>query len=110
MKTKTIRFSHFYTKLNHTSKSIPTPPQYATLLEVFVCNTEELHPGFIEYDTVYFDEKLNKWKNYPLPPGKILVLLFDSAGFLFTTIRRYTPRKHEYYKNSRGELFKIEIG
>ncbi len=41
------------------------------------------------------------------PAGKVLVLLFRSDCFLFTTIRRYTPRKYEYYMGCRGEEFEI---
>jgi len=106
---KKIKFSHVYEKLKHTCEGILIPPEYATLLEVFLVNVEDLHPCFIEYDTLYFDTDPNqrRWVHYKLPTGKVLVLLFKSGCFLFTTIRRYTPRKYEYYLNSRGEEFKI---
>lgn len=107
---KKIKFSHLYEKFNHTCEGVPNPPEYAVLLEVFlVDDVEDLHPRFVEYDTLYFDKNPDqrRWVHYKLPAGKVLVLLFRSDCFLFTTIRRYTPRKYEYYMGCRGEEFEI---
>ena len=108
-KIKTIKFSHFYEKLNHSCEGIPNPPQYATLLEVFLALRDSLHQAFIHYDTTYFDREKNKWEQYKLPEGLLIVLLFKSDCFLFTTVRRFTPRKYEYYRENRGKLFKIIV-
>ena len=109
-----IRFSHNYWKLKAFSPFFPkyTMPSHATLLEVFKTKTEELHKMFVNYDTVYYDEKSKKWKHYKLPKGEVIVLLFKSVmpgNFLFTTIRRYTPQKYGYYKRMRGKDFEIVI-
>ena len=106
---KTIRFSHFYSKLNHACEDVAVPPKTAMLLEVFLVDSRDLHKRFIEYDTSYFDKKEQTWKHYKLPTGRVLVLLFKSVDLLFTTIRRYTPRKYDYYRNCRGELFNIVV-
>lgn len=95
---KSIRFSHVYTKL-------PANPDPSTLLEVFAVQRDELCSGFLEYDT-----RIMNGGNYPLPNGKLLVLLLKTReGVLWTTIRRYTKDKCIYYKNSRGEEFDIMV-
>jgi hypothetical protein len=73
------------------------------LLMIQIVNIEDLHPAFLQYDT----EGL-----YPLPTkGKYILLLFKKSrdSNLFTTLRRYTPRKHIYYSAHLGERFDIEI-
>ena len=102
---KKVRFSHHYEKLKF---GFFTPDRFnAILLEVFIVDTEKLHQRFIEYDTLYYEN--GKPKYYRLPKGKALVLLFKSDDFLFTTIRRFTPKKYDYYMKNRGEMFKIVI-
>jgi hypothetical protein len=109
---KTIKFSEVYEKMPFYADN---PPTQATLLEVFKVNSEDLHKRFIEYDTIYFDKKINNLAYYKLPKGEVLVLILKSQMFndnnfdLWTTIRRFTPSKYEYYKKSRGETFNIEI-
>ena len=105
---KTIEFSHIYDKFYHTCEDIPIPPKKAKLLEVFLVDRKELSPDFIRYDTLYRDG--DKFKQYRLPSGKLIVLLFKTYCFMFTTIRRYTETKYQYYLNSRGEEFEIKIG
>ena len=82
-------------------------PKTAILMEVFKVNSKDLHKKFVEYDTVYFD--LNRWEYYKIPDGEVLVLLLQSLDMIWTTIRRYTPEKFEYYKNSRWEEFEIQL-
>lgn len=109
---KQIRFSHNYDKLLDGNGNIL---QLAELLEVFLVNIDDLHEGFIDYDSLYFDKTEGEYKHFPLPKtGKYMVLLFEKiptvgSYFLFTTIRRYTAKKYEYYKNARGEWFEIVI-
>lgn len=106
----TIKFSHEYDKL-------PIADLSACLLDVLVIDRKELHESFIEYDTRYLEWvyvghiRIPKVKNYPLPSGKVLVLLLLSKNQkrLFTTIRRWTPEKEKYYRNLRGQEVKIEI-
>ena len=106
---KTIKFSHEYFKmLNNESE---TRPIAAILMETFVVNSEDLHPRFVEYDNEYIDKKEHNRGYYVLPKGKVIVLLLKSFVhgelMLWTTIRRYTPAKFEYYKNARWEEFEI---
>ncbi len=107
---KKIKFSHIYEKMPNYTDS---PPRSAILLEVVKINSEELHQRFVEYDTIYFDKEENNWCHYKLPKGEVLILIlkseFDGLIDLWTTIRRFTPQKYEYYKNLRGEEFEIEI-
>jgi len=110
MENKTIKFSETYEKMPFYHNS---PPSEAVLLEVFKVNSEDLHKRFVEYDTIYFDKEANNWAYYKLPKGEVLVLFlkseFNESVNLWTTIRRFTPQKHKYYKEARGETFNIEI-
>ena len=102
--TPIIKFSHNYDK-------IPDSKTETYLLEVLKSNTEELHDSFIDYDTAY------GLSNYELYSGDVLILILQSiisvaAGEvkeLWTTIRRYTPDKEEYYRGIRGKEVKIVI-
>jgi len=94
---KSIRFSHIYSKL-------PANPAPSVLLEVFVVD-DDLHPGFVNYDTQILDGG-----KYKLPKGRKLVLLLQTAdGSVWTTIRRHTPDKESYYRGLRGQKMSIVI-
>ncbi len=96
---RVIKFSHFYSK---------APPGYSKskLLEVFITDRDDLHSEFVEYDTA-----INGGGNYPLPSGKLIVLLLQASQLmrLWTTTRRWTPEKERYYRGLRGEIVKCEI-
>ena len=111
MKELTIKFlEEYYKMLNNEDGAIP---KNAVLMEVFKVNSKDLHPRFIEYDTMYFDKKGNNNAYYKLPKGEVLVLLlkteFWNHDMVWTTIRRFTPHKYEYYNKNRWQTFKIEI-
>jgi len=94
----TIRFSHPYSKL-------PPNPDPSTLLEVLTADRDDLHRWFIEYDT-----HIIGGGHYSPPTGKLIMLLLQSCdGELFTTIRRFTPEKHAYYKRLRGKPVNIVV-
>lgn len=109
---KKIKFSHEYNKmLNNSFEEIP---KKAILLEVFVKNSEELHPAFIKYDTIYFNLQTYKDEYYELPKDKVMILLLKSVFvngevMLWTTIRMFTPQKYEYYNKARLEEFEIVL-
>ena len=77
------------------------------LLQIFVCNFKDLSEFFITQDTIY--KRNEKFHFYKLPKGKLMVLLLQTNTNLWTTIRRYTPEKFEYYNKAIGKEFKIEI-
>lgn len=99
-----IKFSHRYNKLRiigfHGEVGYISRTR---LLEVIPVNLEDLHRAFIAYDT-----DIGKYK---LPnKGKYMLLIFSKGGKdIFTTIRRFTPQKYEYYKCERGEMFEVVI-
>lgn len=94
----TIKFSHIYTK-------IPPRPDPSRLLEVFTVDRSDLHRCFVDYDTLIRDGG-----NYPLPKGKLLVLLLlAESGELWTTLRKCSPEKRDYYRSMRCKTFKIDI-
>ena len=75
----------------------------AKLLETIQVRLEDLSPAFLAYDT-------DNGK-YKLPvQGLYIMLIFEKKNSnIFTTIRRFTPQKYEYFSSKRGEKFKIEI-
>lgn len=100
-----ITFSHLYQKLLDEHNDMI---ESATLLDCTLINLEDLHPAFLTYDT-------DNGK-YSLPKqGQYLQLLFlkpkegeyVSATNLFTTLRRHTPQKHNYYTSMVGREFEV---
>jgi len=103
-KKPVIRFSHRYKKLNE-GKIITE----AKLLQVLDVKLEELCPEFLQYDTGYWTRE-GECAYYPLPKkGNYLLLFFESLYGVFTTIRRSTPQKREYYKAQEGKAFEVVI-
>lgn len=96
---KKIKFSAHYEKLKNINAEEPV-----TLMEVFIKDREHMEQSFIDYDTTF----LGSDKQFPLPEGKYLVLLFNQNGTLFTTIRRYTSHKAAYYFGMRGKKLMVE--
>jgi hypothetical protein len=92
-----IKFSHRYTKM-------PQDLSNSFLLDVWVKNLEDMSEGFLNYDTQYS----GGW--YPLPKkGKFLVLFIRTGYSIWTTIRRWIPRKEQYYRGLIGQEVKIVI-
>jgi len=84
------------------------------LIEVFKVD-RPLHMDFVKYDTVaHLPDKIVFYK-LPKPPYLVLILItydFGSKGGelrLWTTVRRWTPRKEEYYLRHRGEMVRIVL-
>jgi len=100
----TIKFSHNYKKLEvlgfHNEIGRITR---ATLLEVIYVRLESLHKEFLDYDTDNGKYKLPK-------SGTYLLLIFKKTDEdIFTTLRRCTPEKEQYYRNNIGGTFAVEI-
>lgn len=76
------------------------------LMEVFKTRFEDLHSGFVEYDTT-----TKNYARYELPEyGDALVLLLMFNTEMFTTIRKYSPVKEYEFKAMRGQFLTVEIG
>lgn len=107
-----IKFSHVYTKFPFGK----TPPFGAELLQVFLTEKNELSEEFIKYDT-----RTDDGDYYELPEGKLLILLLRADIWrpkpgieawqkeVFTTVRRWTLEKEQYYKSKVGEVFEIVV-
>ena len=99
-----IRFSHEdYEKFRRIQKK---PPFVARLLQVFVLHNTDVSDPFNKYDTKYYSER---GENYYLLHGRVWIVLLLEAdnGLLFTTMRRATTPKLQYYRDSQGEQFEI---
>lgn len=103
MKKPIIKFSHRYEKM---PKKIGSAFCSTQIVEIRVKEIKELHGIFIEYDTC----KLNG-TYYELPKeGKVIIIYMVSTPCnLWTTIRRWTPKKEEYYKSLVGKEVDIEV-
>jgi hypothetical protein len=108
-----IKFSHeHYTKLDDIYISQP-----ARLVAVQKTHYDKLPAEFRAFDCEYKeygDDIHPKTKWYPLSKTDLLLLLFmgDAVGHktqLFVTLRRWTPKKQDYYESLVGELFEIEF-
>lgn len=97
-----IKFSHNYLKM-------PIQTECAKLLQIFIVDKNELSRTFIKYDTQYMENGCPK--EYPLPNGKLIVLLFDDEdnNCIFTTIRRWTQQKEEYYRSLIDKYLDVEV-
>ena len=95
-------------KFSNRYKKMPKGWQISRLLEVFEKDFFDLSEEYIEYDTSIYDSD----EKYQLPPTKLLVLLLQSSkDHVWTTIRKCTEEKKDYYMLMRGQTIycKIEI-
>ena len=82
----------------------------AKLLLVLKTTKDELHESLITYDSLKTDGTF-----YPVPDGELLLLIFQThfpypeRNHIFTTLRRWTPRKEEYYRSHISEWFNVEV-
>ena len=98
-----IKFSHNYEKLKNIKVDEPV-----VLIEALFVNTKDLTDEFKTYDAQYLTEDGVSF--YDLKDMDALILIFiDVHGNIFTTIRRQTPSKNEYYLTSIGSKFQVVI-
>ncbi len=92
---RTIKFSHYYTKLNY--------EDVATLIGIRPILLQEQSHTFLAYDT---DDGV-----YDLPSDGIFILLMfvGKKGTFFTTLRRHTQSKWNYYNALIGQDLNIEV-
>lgn len=99
-----IKFSHVYNKM-------PRDFQHSKLLDVLPVRLEDLSPDFLRYDTTYLDG--GEERQYPLPAkGAYMILLLQAGeghGQLWTTIRRQTKTKLDYYKSHIGDVAECKV-
>lgn len=104
---KTIKFSHNYTKMPYGTK---TGDKFTVLEVLVIDNIMSFHGSFLRYDTQYIKEDGNIGFYGDLPSGKVLLIfLHNSYSGLFTTIRRWTQDKENYYKDLIGQEIEIQI-
>ena len=98
---KKIKFSSKYLKLPDNSNGKDAQLLYAKRISL-ADQTE----WFLRYDTTQVGGSI-----YPLPKkGMYILLLFKAEdGAIFTTLRRSTPLKWEYYQKAVGDYFEIVI-
>ena len=97
-----IRFSHSYPKLHGQTT--------ARLIDVELTNRAALDEKFVDYDTTYEDCYPTDFKKFPLSNDLLLVLTFSgNLRIPFTTIRRATGMKQNWYQSKIGQQFEIVI-
>lgn len=95
-----IKFSHLYEKM-------PKDYWLSKLTGIQMVNLESLDPDFIKRDTA-----IKGGGHYRLPKeGKFMILWLESASKHkeWQTIRRWTPKKEEYYRKYIGKLVNCVI-
>jgi len=105
---RTIKFSNWYKKFDNLPLYSKRGNYSARLLQAIKIHYNDLSKYLIVYDTQYQNDKM-----YKLPKTDLILLIFwtgdvESQG-IFTTIRRFTSKKWDYYKQSEGELFDIDL-
>lgn len=96
-----IKFSHKYKKLHDANGSII---ENAILLDVIKVNLEDLSKDFLDFDT---DNGL-----FELPEtGVYSMLIFKKTNTndIFTTLRKWSQEKFDFYKSKTGSSFKIQL-
>jgi hypothetical protein len=84
---------------------MPRGYENSELLEVFIEDRKNLSDVFVEYDTVTTDGH-----HYQLPSTTLIVLLLKTNhGELWTTMRRWTVSKEQYYRALRGTRVACEV-
>jgi hypothetical protein len=99
----TIKFSHDYSKF-----PLNWEETEALLIGVMCNNLQmirEKFPLFLDNDARFRGEEGNY--NLDFDEAIILTFVHIKTGQLFTTIRRYTPSKAEYYRSEVGEIFRM---
>jgi hypothetical protein len=94
-----VKFSHLYTKM-----ICDNCRRYAKLIQVIKVNYNDLSKFFIEYDTRFY-----VGNHYELPKEDLIILFLLTDDRLWTTIRRYTSQKFEYYQSLVGQDVDIEV-
>ena len=102
--TNKIKFNERYEKLSGIDNH-----SMVVLLQVIEIDKRQLSESFIEYDTMYLDDDL-MCKNYEIKNSKLLLLIFMAGnGMAFTTLRKYTPTKLDYYRKLENEEMELVV-
>lgn len=109
MTTGIIKFSHNYRKIPGSVLGYGLFELKPTrLIQVLSVDKSELSKEFIDYDDTY-DDPDGKPAHFPVPEGPLLLLLLETGGELWTTLRRSYPTKEKYYKDLVGKEVTIQI-
>lgn len=99
-----IRFSHDYEKLPlrwEGTHAVLFGVQYIDDMERF----KNRYPQLISQDTKFRGENGNYELNFK--EGLLLVFYHLNSKSFFTTIRKFTPEKSEYYRDCEQETFEL---
>ena len=110
LEMQTIKFSHEYYKM---PQFINEKTSSTIIIGVEKQRIEKIDSTFLHYDTV-FNIRGGVEEYFPLPKkGDVLIIFLFSFNLgerhIWTTIRRWTPRKEAYYKDLIGQRVRIEI-
>jgi hypothetical protein len=103
-----IKFSHDSYLKFEMKEAIIENGDIVELIGVSVCPIEKLSKSFLEYDTNYGTETEPEYFELP-KKGMFLVLFFFDGSDIFSTIRRHTEQKMEYYCGNIGKEFIVII-
>jgi hypothetical protein len=101
-----IKFSHEYFKMPLKARA-KRDRSYIISVCVVEDIMKQLPIQFLQFDTLYFVNGQSKL--YPLDFKKGIIITIYTTGKIWTTIRRWTPSKEQYYKAMIGQEVEIEI-
>jgi len=99
-----IKFSHKYYKF-------PSAYQKSKIAQIIVMDEKDISQSFRDYDTCYYTSVCRD-NYYPLPKGKVIIIILianSGLGWIWTTIRRWTPEKEQYYRRLVGQVVECEV-
>ena len=96
-----IKFSHDYMKLPEDWDD--TEAFLLHMQTAYKAELEKKCPALLKWDTKFRNEE----GSYPLPDGRLIILFFThlQTGQVFTTMRRWTEEKENYYDRMVGDVF-----
>jgi len=101
-----LKFSSDYKKL-----PVNWTGTQATLIGVAYCSDVQLLklrlPQLFKYDTAFRGK--DGYYDLDFKEGLILTFIHLNTSLIFTTIRRFTPKKKEYYESNLFKGFKLEF-
>lgn len=98
-----VKFTAPFVKIRRQTK--------AKLVCVSVVDSDALHPDFIEYDSLFYNDRLQpRHMSMDFLSGKLLHLIFLGNKLIpFATVRPHTPSREKFYRSLLGKNVDVKI-
>lgn len=83
---------------------------HAKIIAFFISDVSELHPDFVEYETIYYEGQMSPRYTQITKAGKVIILhLIGNMNIPFTSVRPWSLEKESLYKSLLGKKLRIVI-